>query len=98
ASVQADKTESARNSYVASSESAAWNSQYGVSASHSSVASSSVASSASVKPSSSSSAVSSSSVTSSSVSSSSVASSSVTSSSQSLLQVHPTVQLLLANG
>ncbi|MCT0952814.1 hypothetical protein EFL41_04440 [Weissella cibaria] len=81
ASVQADKTESARNSYVASSESAAWNSQYGVSASHSSVASSSVASSASVKPSSSSSAVSSSSVTSSSVSSSSVASSSVTSSS-----------------
>lgn len=80
ASNQANKTQSAYSSYVTSSQ-AAWNSQYGVSASHSSVASSSVASSASVKPSSSSSAVSSSSVTSSSVSSSSVASSSVTSSS-----------------
>lgn len=80
ASNQANKTQSAYSSYVTSSQ-AAWNSQYGVSASHSSVASSSVASSASVKPSSSSSAVSSSSVTSSSVSSSSVARSSVTSSS-----------------
>ena len=74
ASNQAIKTQSAYNSYSSSSQ-AAWNSQYGVSSSHSSVASSSVASSASVKPSSSSSAVSS------SVSSSSVASSSVTSSS-----------------
>ncbi|ALI33626.1 CAP domain-containing protein [Weissella cibaria] len=80
ASNQANKTQSAYSSYVTSSQ-AAWNSQYGVSASHSSVASSSVASSASVKPSSSSSAKYSSSVTSSSVSSSSVASSSVTSSS-----------------
>lgn len=80
ASNQAKKTQSAYSSYVTSSQ-AAWESQYNVSSSHSSVASSSVASSASVKPSSSSSAVSSSSVTSSSVSSSSVASSSVTSSS-----------------
>ena len=80
ASNQANKTQSAYSSYVTSSQ-AAWNSQYGVSASHSSVASSSVASSASVKPSSSSSAVSSSSVTSSSVSSSSVASSSASDSS-----------------
>lgn len=70
ASNQANKTQSAYSSYVASSQ-AAWNSQYGVSSSHSSVASSSVASSASVKPSSSSSAVSSSSVTSSSSDSSS---------------------------
>ncbi|WP_386085714.1 CAP domain-containing protein [Weissella cibaria] len=80
ASNQAIKTQSAYNSYSSSSQ-AAWNSQYGVSSSHSSVASSSVASSASVKPSSSSSAVSSSSVTSSSVSSSSVASSSASDSS-----------------
>ncbi|WP_288503975.1 CAP domain-containing protein [uncultured Weissella sp.] len=81
ASNQANKTQSAYSSYVTSSQ-AAWNSQHGVSASHSSVASSSVASSASVKPSSSSSAVSSSSVASSSVtSSSSVSSSSVANSS-----------------
>lgn len=80
ASNQAEKTQSAYNSYIVSSQ-AARDSQFSMSSSHSSVASSSVASSASVKASSSSSAVSSSSVTSSSVSSSSVASSSVTSSS-----------------
>ncbi|MCR8703260.1 hypothetical protein [Weissella cibaria] len=80
ASNQAEKTQSAYNSYIVSSQ-AARDSQFSISSSHSSVPSSSVASSASVKASSSSSAVSSSSVTSSSVSSSSVASSSVTSSS-----------------
>ena len=77
ASNKANKTQSAYSSYITSSQ-AAWNSQYNVSTSQSSVASSSsVVSSSSM----SSSAVSSSSVTSSSVSSSAVASSSVTASS-----------------
>ncbi|WP_270788479.1 CAP domain-containing protein [Weissella cibaria] len=77
ASNQANKTQSAYSSYITSNQ-AAWNSQYNVSTSQSSVASSSsVVSSSSM----SSSAVSSSSVTSSSVSSSAVASSSVTASS-----------------